>query len=194
MFNLLIDKLPNKVEIGGNEYEINSDFRCSLLFEMMINDRSLENEEKIKSTLDLYYYPQIIPKEHINEAIEKALWFYTCDKEKKQSKGKGKNSKKLIYSFEDDMDYIFSAFLHDYSIDLNEVEYLHWFKFKALFKALNSENEFVKIMGYRAMDLSKIKDKDQKKYYKEMQELYKIEETLTEEEKEDKERWIELLK
>ena len=49
-------------------------------------------------------------------------------------------------------------------------------------------------MGYRATDLSKIKDKDQKKYYREMQELYKIEEPLTEEEKEDIEKWKELLK
>ncbi|MGO5076113.1 hypothetical protein ACTQ4K_19735 [Clostridium sporogenes] len=29
-------------------------------------------------------------------------------------------------------------------------------------------------MGYRSMDLSKIKDKEEKNYYRKMQELYKI--------------------
>ena len=34
MFNILIDLLPSKVEIEGTEYEINSDFRTSVLFSM----------------------------------------------------------------------------------------------------------------------------------------------------------------
>jgi CO dehydrogenase/acetyl-CoA synthase alpha subunit len=43
-----------------------------------------------------------------------------------------------------------------------------------MFKALKEDNEIVKIMGYRAMGLGKIKDKEQKAYYKKMQDLYKI--------------------
>lgn len=31
-----------------------------------------------------------------------------------------------------------------------------------MFKALKEDNEIVKIMGYRSMDLSKIKDKEEK--------------------------------
>jgi len=42
------------------------------------------------------------------------------------------------------------------------------------FKALKEDNEIVKIMGYRAVDLGKIKDKEQKAYYKKMKDLYKI--------------------
>lgn len=194
MYNLLIDKLPNTVEVGGMKYEINSDFRCSLLFEMMINDRNLEDEEKLFRTLELYYYPQKIEQPYINEAIDKALWFYRCGKDIKQSKGKGKNQKKQIYSFEDDSEYIYSAFMHDYSVDLNEIEYLHWWKFKALFKSLHDDNELCKIMSYRAKDLSKIKDKDEKAFYRQMQELYKIEEQLTDEEIQDIEKWKEILK
>ena len=43
-----------------------------------------------------------------------------------------------------------------------------------MFKSLKGDNEIVKIMGYRSVDLSKIKDKEQKLYYKKMKELYKI--------------------
>ena len=43
-----------------------------------------------------------------------------------------------------------------------------------MFKALKDDNMIVKIMGYRSMDLSKVKDKEQKAYYKRMQKLYEI--------------------
>ena len=43
-----------------------------------------------------------------------------------------------------------------------------------MFKSLKEDNEIVKIMGYRSMKLSKIKDKEQKAYYTKMQNLYKL--------------------
>lgn len=191
MFNLLVDILPETVEIDGIEYEINSNFRNSILFECMINDNSLSEEEKVRATLDLYY--PVIP-ENINEAVNKAIWFYSCDRKAKQGKGKGKNQKKQIYSFEDDAEYIYAAFMDQYRIDLNSIDYLHWWRFKALFKALKEDNEIVKIMGYRAADLSKIKDKDQKAFYKQMQELYKIEEQISDEDLAELEKWNNILK
>lgn len=191
MFNLLVDILPETVEIDGIEYEINSNFRNSILFECMINDNSLSEEEKVRATLDLYY--PIIPK-NINEAVNKAIWFYSCDKKPRQGKGKGKSKKKQIYSFEQDADFIYSAFMHDYKINLNSIDYLHWWEFKALFKSLNETNEIVKIMGYRATDLSKIKDKEQKAFYKQMQELYKIEDQISDEDLAELEKWNNILK
>lgn len=170
--NILIDLLPKKVVIEGNEYDINSDFRYGILFELLMQDNNIYDEDKIIKALELYY--PVIPQ-NINEAIEKMLWFYKCGKDvvssKGKSKGKGINS---IYSFEHDDDYIYSAFMSQYSIDLQDIKYLHWWKFKALFKSLKEDNEIVKIMGYRSMDISKIKDKEQKAYYKKMQDIYEI--------------------
>ena len=60
---------------------------------------------------------------------------------------------------------------------------MHWWKFKAMFKSLKEDTEIVKIMRYRSMDLSKIKDKNEKAYYKKMQELYKIPISKDEQEK-----------
>ena len=64
--------------------------------------------------------------------------------------------------------------MSQYNIDLQDIEYLHWWKFKALFKALNVNNKIVKIMEYRSIDLSKIKDKSQKDFYKKMKKIYEI--------------------
>ncbi|MDU1279219.1 bacteriophage Gp15 family protein [Clostridium sp.] len=181
--NILIDLLPTIVNINNVEYEINSDFRTSILFELLMQDNSIGKEDKIITALELYY--PVIP-ENINEAIEQILWFYRCGKEITSSKGNGKGkSITQIYSFEHDDDYIYAAFMDQYNIDLQDIEYLHWWKFKAMFKSLKEDNEIVKIMGYRSMDLSKIKDKEEKAYYKKMQELYKLPISKDEKEKLD---------
>ena len=170
--NILIDLLPITIEINGMKYDINSDFRTSILFELLMQDSELEDNDKIIQALKLFY--PVIPGE-IDKAIEHMLWFYRCGKDivLSSSSGKGK-SVTSVYSFDYDDDYIYAAFLDQYKVDLQDIEYLHWWKFKAMFKALKEDNEMVKIMGYRSMDLSKIKDKEEKAHYKKMKELFKI--------------------
>ena len=170
--NILVDLVPTTVNIDDKEYEINSDFRTSILFELLMQDGTIEEDDKILMALQLYY-PDI--PESIKEAIEQMLWFYRGGKDVSSSKGnsKGKGVTQ-IYNFEYDDDYIYAAFMDQYNIDLQDIEYLHWWKFKAMFKALKDDNMIVKIMGYRSMDLSKVKDKEQKAYYKRMQKLYEI--------------------
>ncbi|EJO5349568.1 bacteriophage Gp15 family protein [Clostridium botulinum] len=169
--NMLIDLVPTTIEVEGQNYDINSDFRTSILFELLMQDSSIVEEDKIIQALQLYY--PVIPS-NINIAVDKMLWFYRGGKDIEPSKGSGRGKSTQIYNFEYDDDYIYSAFLDQYGIDLQDIEYLHWWKFKAMFKSLKEGNEIVKIMGYRSMDLSKIKDKEEKRYYRKMQELYKI--------------------
>lgn len=184
--NILIDKVPKSVYIEGKKYEINSDFRTSILFELLMQDSSIPEETKVYNALNLYY--PICP-ENISEAVDKILWFYKCGKEEegnnsKTSKSSKANKNKIAYSFEFDDEYIYAAFLTQYNIDLQDINYLHWWKFRALFKALKEDNEIVKIMGYRTMDLSKISDKEQRKHYESLQELYKLPEIINNEDEE----------
>ena len=180
--NILVDLVPTTVNIDNKEYEINSDFRTSILFELLMQDNSIGEEDKIIMALQLYY--PIIP-ENINEAIDKMLWFYRCGKDITKSKGNSKGkSVTRIYSFEHDDDYIYAAFMDQYNIDLQDIEHLHWWKFKAMFNSLKEDIKIVKIMEYRSMDLSKIKDKEQKAYYKQMKELYKLPDNISNSEKE----------
>lgn len=180
--NILIDLLPNKVSIEDKEYEINSDFRTSILFELLMQDDNLSEEDKLYYALSLYY--PILPQ-NISKAVEEMLWFYKCGKEvdnNNSSRGKNKVISQ-IYSFDYDDEYIYSAFLDQYGLDLQDIEFLHWWKFKAMFKALKEDNEIVKIIGYRSIDLSKVKDKSQREYYKNMKQLYEIPKSKNELEK-----------
>lgn len=180
--NILVDLLPITVEINNEEYGINSDFRTSILFELLMQDESIGEEDKILMALQLYY--PIIPTD-INLAIEKMLWFYRCGKDIVKSKGNGRSKNPAkIYSFEYDDDYIYAAFMDQYNIDLQDIEYLHWWKFKAMFNSLKEDIKIVKIMEFRSIELSKVKDKEQKAYYKQMKELYKLPDNVSNSEKE----------
>ena len=190
--NLLIDLVPNLVVIDGIEYKINSDFRISILFELLMQDVEISDDEKAILALDLYY--PICPNNQ-EMALEKLLWFYKCGKEIEDtnSKGIGGGNAEQIYSFEYDDEYIYSAFLDQYGVDLQDIEYLHWWKFKAMFKALKEDNEIVKIMGYRALDLSKIDDKNQKEHYRKLKQMYKIPDAISQSDKEKLDKINEIL-
>lgn len=175
--NMLIDLLPTSVEVDNKEYKINSDFRTSMLFEMMMLDEELDKEERIINALQLYY--PVIPV-NINEAVKKIIWFYSCGKDNRKHKGTGSRGAEQIYSYEYDDGYIYSAFLSQYGIDLQDIDYLHWWKFKAMFNSLKDDNMIVKIMGYRSLDLNTIKDKEQKAHYRKLKKIYELPKSKTE--------------
>lgn len=183
IINILIDELPNTVKIDNEEYKINSGFRESILFELMMQDTSISEKDKIIQALELYY-PILPNPKNINEAIEQMLWFYRCGKDEIKSKGSDKGNSKQVYSYDYDDAYIYSAFKQTYDINLQSVKYLHWWEFKAMLECIWEECLFSKIMGYRAMDINKIKDKEEKAHYKKMKELYKIPSNISKDEEE----------
>ena len=185
MINILLYELPKK--INGNR--INSDFRISILFELLMQDKEVKNEDKVRQALILYY-PNIEKITDYKQAVDDIIWFYKCGKEEKKvddelKENNENNKQKQIYSYEFDSEYIYSAFMEQYNIDLNSIKYLHWWKFKALFNSLNENVLFSKIMSYRTMNVNKIKDKTLRKNYKKLKELYKLPDMRSEEEKEE---------
>ena len=181
--SMLIDLLPTTVEVDGVEYDISSNFRDSILFEILMQDTNISERDKLVLGLQ-YYYRDNIP-ENIKEAVEKMLWFYRCGKEEVEAKGVGSEEDvSQVYSYEHDDDYIYAAFLDQYGIDLQDVEDLHWWKFKAMFKSLKEDNKISKIMGYRAMKIDNDMSDSEKKFYREMKQIYSLPDLRTAEEKE----------
>ena len=186
MYNLILNKLP---KITPNKLKIRTDFRESIKFELLMQDSSIKDSEKVIIALNLYYYePEKITD--IKTAVDDILWFYRCGKNIKIKETNNTNQQiekkqKQIYSYEFDSEYIYSAFMEQYKIDLNSIQYLHWWKFKALFTSLNENVLFSKIMGFRTIKLSKIKDKSMKEYYKKMKNIYALPDMRSEEEKEE---------
>lgn len=182
--NILVDELDAIVKEKIGNIKINTDFRISILFELLMQDNTVSKKEKILQSLQLYY-PDLDKIKDFDKAIQDMLWFYRCGKELADSKENNNVERnKQIYSYEFDDDKIYSAFMEQYNIDLQDIKYLHWWKFKALFNALSENTQFVKIMGYRAMNVNEIKDKKMKKQYRKLQKMYALPDMRTEEEKE----------
>ena len=180
--NLLLDRLPQHTNSG---LKLRTDFRESIKFELLMQDTKLDEQTKVTQALKLYYY-DVSKIQNLKEAVEDMLWFYSCGRKQQkvdENKSEEKNNKQ-IYSYEFDDEYIYSAFMEQYKIDLNSIKYLHWWKFKALLNSLNEDTQFVKIMGYRSIDLSKIKDKDMKANYKNLKKQYALPDMRTTEQKE----------
>ena len=177
--NLLLDRLPQYTNSG---LKIRTDFRESIKFELLMQDNKINKKQKVFLALNLYYYE--IPKD-IENAIEEMLWFYRAGKEIKTSQlNINKNEQKQIYSYEFDDELIYDAFKYQYNIDLNSIKYLHWWKFKAMFNGLKDDNKIIQVMGYRAIDLSKIKDKEEKARYKKLKKIYSLPDMRTQQQKE----------
>lgn len=174
--NILLDKLP---ETTPNGFTIKTDFRQAIKFELLMQDRSINDKEKVILALNLFYDEVT----DVNKQLDDMIWFYLKGKKIEELKTSKESNNQQIYSFEYDADYIFSAFLETYNIDLNVV-LMHWWKFKAMFEGLNEKTKLVEIMGYRAIDLSKIKDKEEKKRYKNLKKIYQLPDMRTAEEKE----------
>ena len=184
MINLLLDNIDEVVE-KRIKIPFDTNFKIGILFEIMMQDPKYSIQIKTYKALELYY-PEINKIKGIRKAIDDIIWFYSCGKDKEKTSLKSKKSNnKQIYSYVFDNDLIYSAFKNQYNIDLEEIEYLHWWKFKAMFNGLKSDNRIIEIMSYRAIDLSKIKDKDMKRKYKQLQEEYKLPDMRSEEEKEE---------
>lgn len=179
--SLLTEIAPWSVDIKGQNYFFDSDFRNFIKFETLMEDSGIDEQKKGELALNLFF--DEIPTD-IAGAFACILTFYSPNSES-DSKNQSAGKQKRIYSFEYDADYIYSAFLADYGIDLQDIEQLHWWKFRALFKGLKPDNMICKIMEYRATDLSKLKG-EEKKFYQKMQKQFALPVPKSEQEKRDR--------
>ena len=172
--NIIIDSLPYSVIIDGQEVEIDTDFRSMMITEMLLQDASISKGDRVAQAL-FNFYRENVPFWNISEAVEKFLWFYRCGEpeevNKRSSSTAGRN--KRIYDFEYDANLIYAAFLKQYRIDLQDIECLHWWKFKAMFNSLQ-DCLFAEVMQCRAIKLTKNMSKEQKAYYQRMKSMYSL--------------------
>lgn len=172
--NILIDDIecPDQTVVNGERYEIRTNFRTSILFELMMQDDRLDARTRVWKGLNLYF--PVIPGD-LSAAVDAALWFYRCGREETalQKRMAERKGKKQIYSFDYDAGRIYAAFLLAYNIDLQDIDYMHWWRFRFLFDSLPKDCEFVRAMEYRSVEIDKIPD-GQKEWYRKMKRMYAL--------------------
>lgn len=173
MLNMMKKGLPNTVEVGGEPFLVKTDFRIWMQFcnefekwdgqsdldiAYVFVDKipALESKEDMQAIFDFAYPPSAIPKNSGSDLGR-------------------------ILDYEIDADYIYSAFLGQYGIDLMDVD-MHWHKFRALLNGLNNSTKLREIMSYRCYE------GDDKEYIK-LRNAWELPVGLTAEEKKTKEEF-----
>lgn len=168
---------PKTVMVGGEEYEINTDFRVWAQIDELLFSGEL-SPEKAAEILGLCY--KKLP-EDAKAAFEAVIRFHAAGKLQRKNGRKRTERQRRYVSFIHDEAYISAAFFSEYNIDLNTAN-MHWWRFKSLFDGLSEKQKICEIINIRAADLSKIKDKPARAYYSRAKNLYKLPDTRSDEE------------
>lgn len=169
----MYSELPHSVELKNERFIINTDFRIFIDFEQEM--QGIDKRKAINKALNRFYpaFFYICKNNLLNEAVDKFIWFYKCGRPDKASK-KSRNAKRSsqIYSYGYDDLYIWGTFHQHFRndkglpIDLTK-DYIHWWKFRAMWLTIPEKTIYSKIKGYRAYNG---KDKD----ILELKEIYKL--------------------
>ena len=125
----------------------------------MMENEELSDYEKMESAMN--WFENEIPDDH-EKALIALVEFYIMEEVKEQSSNGKSESIEKSFDWSVDAPYILAEFLQRYRIDLTEIKYLHWHKFKALFDAIVGFSLAERI-SYRTVDANKINDKSERK-------------------------------
>lgn len=194
MFNILLDDLPTEYE----GYIMNTDFSVGIMLTQAQKDPDISPLEKIQVIKHLLFFDETKPDKELPDAqtaMEAARFFlngwYTDNYVEPSQKDP-------VTDYDTDQWRIYAAFLHQYHIDLNTVEYMHFWTFMGLLTNLE-ECAFNRIAAFREEKLPAKNNmtNEQKKRWKEQKERYRLnkpETTMSEEEIAAQERCMELIK
>ena len=168
--NLLIEDAPTKIKVGDEICDIRYDYRTIIKTICALEDSSLTNSEKVYILLSNIY--KKIPEDK-EKAARLACKFIDGGKEYDDKKN---NSNNRIYSFLKDGNYIFTGINSTHHIDLSTEKNLHWWKFLALFLDMDTECFFSELIYFRKRKSEGKLTKEEKKKYKEIQDMVEIDE------------------
>ncbi len=161
MINILCQPLPSSIIVEGKEYKILTDFRDWILFQDMLSDKTISQEDRLLFTH--MWFPEEKPPVTA-EMVKQLVSFFTVDADRNDrvKKHTDKYSRRS-FSFAYDSEYIFADFLHYYNINLIHADYIHWWEFRSLLKGLPEDSQTVRRIAYRTVKLSEISDKKERK-------------------------------
>ena len=147
-FNPLLDPLPETVEVNGNIYKINTDYRHVLKCYELINSDE-DDAEKLSLGLTIFYGENVY-KDDLAGLVQKMSWFINKGKEPDNEE----RDKVRTFDILEDSGKVLSAFYQTYKINLRKVK-MHWWIFLELFEGLPSGTHLSDVIELRGRKFEK---------------------------------------
>lgn len=185
MFRLSED-LPNSVEVDGETWPLDLSFDHVLKAVDLLEDTEMNASDCLEVFLSLLIVGDEIPdKDSWETTVMAIIELIQPDGQASEApqtdllgnpmEFEPKSGEDGNYKFGPDDKYIFAAFWQTYHIDLTkERGRLHWLEFTALLQALPEDTMFQQICRIRGTKLEEIKDADERKRTKELQERFAL--------------------
>lgn len=175
--NVLTDKFPTKINVNNKVLRINSDFRNCIKIIEAFEDDDLFDEEKYLILIRRLYIDEV-KEEDLEQAIIKGIKFLDLGEENENNE----ENVKRLYSFSKDDSYIYTGIRQSHNIDLNSIEYLHWWNFVYLFLDIGQDCMFNQLVYYRKRKNEGKLTKDEKKVYISMRKILDLDYDIDDEE------------
>ena len=173
--------LPISVEIDGKEYAITNkcDYRMVLDVICALNDNDLDDEQKIRTALYIFYQ-DISECDDFEKAVKEMYKIIAYGEE---DDGQSENKPKLM-DWEHDFNVLVAPVNRVLGYEIRSVDYLHWYTFLSAYFEIG-ECQFQTIVSIRSKRMKGKKLDDwEKEFYRENKKMVDLPQNLTEEEQE----------
>ena len=167
----MIGSLPMKLTVGGEDWEIDSDYRNILcIFEAMEDDKLTDSDKLYILLSRLYNDFEKMPKTLYQEAYEKANAFLECHNRENE-----KRNPKLINWIKDEQ-MIFPAINAVAGMEVRTIPFMHWWTFLGYFENIDNECLWSFVLSIRQKKAKGKKlEKYEQEFYRQNVELCSVE-------------------
>lgn len=155
---------PTAIDDNGVSVAVDADFRTVIRCIGVLGKSNITDHQKRTIIRALFFGGVFVS--------DPAWLFFEFIKETSKAPDDGKR----VMDFWQDQDAIYASFLQQYGLDLTEIEFLHWYKFRALLAGLGEDTPLGLRIRIRTLDTRKLDVKDRAKIER-LKRMYALDES-----------------
>ena len=158
---------PTKMEANGHIYNINTDYKTALACLRAIDDEEITDLERYLA-IETLLLGTGVDNDDRGILKDKIANYLRCGKEENTP------IEEIDFDYLQDEQNVKTSIRQAYSIDLNKVEYLHWWEYNELISGLLPDSLINRIRDTRNLDEKDFKDSKQKERVRKAKEMVAI--------------------
>ena len=161
--NLLKNRLPSTVEVGGFTFKVATDYGTALAILDCMKDDLFPYEDRVDMALDMFYVGDAWP---VSRDLCLALMydFLSCGDHDEHKSGR------KVMDFDRDGNEIYTAIWRTYGVDLQETP-VHWWKFNAMIQDLGEKTLLQNLLNIRTNKIQDVAEEKRAEFAKLQKEL-----------------------